>query len=120
MASISGSALSAEQFAALEAEGGTFMPRSMESLFPKIDELAAESVIFDRAYAHSPQTLPFTDTDRSGRYMRYGIREHGMAAAMNGIFLHGGFAPNGATFLIFTDYARPAMRLAAQIGRAHV
>ena len=51
-----------------------------------------------------------------GRYIHYGIREHGMAAAMNGIFLHGGFAPNGATFLVFTDYCRPAMRLAALMG----
>jgi transketolase len=51
-----------------------------------------------------------------GRFIHYGIREHGMAAAMNGIFLHGGFAPNGATFLVFTDYARPAMRLAALMG----
>jgi transketolase len=51
-----------------------------------------------------------------GRFVHYGIREHGMAAAMNGIFLHGGFAPNGATFLVFTDYARPAMRLAALMG----
>jgi transketolase len=48
-----------------------------------------------------------------GRFVHYGIREHGMAAAMNGIFLHGGFAPSGATFLCFTDYARPAMRLSA-------
>jgi transketolase len=39
-----------------------------------------------------------------------------MAAALNGIFLHGGFAPKGATFLVFTDYARPAMRLAALMG----
>src|SRR6201999_4041387 len=51
-----------------------------------------------------------------GRFVHYGIREHGMAACMNGIFLHGGFAPNGATFLVFTDYARPAMRLAALMG----
>ncbi|MFL6838292.1 MAG: transketolase, partial [Bradyrhizobium sp.] len=51
-----------------------------------------------------------------GRFIHYGIREHGMAAALNGIFLHGGFAPNGATFLVFTDYARPAMRLAALMG----
>src|ERR1700750_3333240 len=51
-----------------------------------------------------------------GRFIHYGVREHGMAAAMNGIFLHGGFAPNGATFLVFTDYARPAMRLAALVG----
>jgi transketolase len=52
----------------------------------------------------------------AGRYIHYGIREHGMAAAMNGIALHGGFVPAGATFLVFTDYARPAMRLAALMG----
>lgn len=51
--------------------------------------------------------------DFSGRYIHYGIREHGMAAAMNGIAMHGGFQPAGATFLVFTDYARPAMRIAA-------
>jgi transketolase len=51
-----------------------------------------------------------------GRFIHYGIREHGMAACLNGIFLHGGFAPNGATFLIFSDYARPAMRIAALMG----
>jgi transketolase len=58
----------------------------------------------------------FSAKTPKGRFIHYGIREHGMAAAMNGIFLHGGFAPNGATFLIFTDYARPAMRLAALMG----
>src|ERR1700754_1813055 len=51
-----------------------------------------------------------------GRFIHYGVREHGMAACMNGIFLHGGFAPNGATFLVFTDYARPARRLPALMG----
>ena len=51
-----------------------------------------------------------------GRYIHYGIREHGMAAAMNGIALHGGYVPAGATFLVFTDYARPAMRIAALAG----
>ncbi|MDE2601600.1 MAG: transketolase [Bradyrhizobium sp.] len=51
-----------------------------------------------------------------GRFIHYGIREFGMAAAMNGIFLHGGFAPSGATFLVFSDYARPAMRLSALMG----
>ena len=51
-----------------------------------------------------------------GRYIHYGIREHGMASAMNGIALHGGFIPAGATFLVFTDYARPAIRLAALMG----
>ncbi len=49
----------------------------------------------------------------SGRYIHYGVREHAMAAAMNGIALHGGFQPYGGTFLVFTDYARPAIRLSA-------
>ncbi|MFL5081805.1 MAG: transketolase-like TK C-terminal-containing protein, partial [Microvirga sp.] len=52
----------------------------------------------------------------AGRYIHYGIREHGMAAAMNGLALHGGFRPAGATFLVFTDYARPAIRIAALSG----
>jgi transketolase len=51
--------------------------------------------------------------DFSGRYIHYGVREHGMAAAMNGIALHGGFIPYGGTFMCFTDYARGAMRLSA-------
>lgn len=54
------------------------------------------------------------DTDnRKGRYVYWGIREHGMASAMNGMALHGGIRPYGGTFMAFTDYARPAMRLAA-------
>jgi transketolase len=52
----------------------------------------------------------------AGRYIHYGIREHGMAAAMNGMAIHGGLQPAGATFLVFTDYARPAMRIAALAG----
>ena len=51
-----------------------------------------------------------------GRYIRWGIREHGMAAAMNGIALHGGFVPAAGAFMVFTDYARPSMRLAALMG----
>jgi transketolase len=58
----------------------------------------------------------FSAKNPKGRFVHYGIREHGMCAALNGIFLHGGFAPNGATFLVFTDYARPAIRLAALMG----
>ena len=54
--------------------------------------------------------------DYSGRYVRYGVREHGMAAAMNGIALHGGFVPYGGTFMCFTDYARGAIRLSALMG----
>jgi transketolase len=58
----------------------------------------------------------FTAEDRKGRYMYWGIREHGMAAAMNGMALHGGIRPYGGTFMAFTDYARPAMRLSALMG----
>jgi transketolase len=55
----------------------------------------------------------FTPENRGGRYVRYGIREHGMASAMNGMALHGGVIPYGGTFLVFSDYSRPAIRLAA-------
>ena len=54
--------------------------------------------------------------DFTGRYIHYGIREHGMAAAMNGMALHGGVVPYGGTFLVFSDYCRPAIRLAALMG----
>lgn len=56
---------------------------------------------------------PFTANDYSGRYIYYGIREFGMAAAMNGMALHGGAIPYGGTFLVFTDYCRAAIRLSA-------
>ncbi|MGI9393189.1 MAG: transketolase [Boseongicola sp.] len=58
----------------------------------------------------------FDPANRKGRYVHYGIREHGMAAAMNGMALHGGIRPYGGTFLCFTDYARGAMRLSALMG----
>ncbi len=61
----------------------------------------------------TPDLGTFDIDDRKGRYVYYGIREHGMAAAMNGMALHGGIRPYGGTFMCFTDYARPAMRLAA-------
>ncbi|MEM9344274.1 MAG: transketolase [Pseudomonadota bacterium] len=62
----------------------------------------------------------FAPGNRKGRYVHYGIREHGMAAAMNGMVLHGGVKPYGGTFLTFTDYARGAMRLSALMGVAPV
>ncbi|MEZ5779362.1 MAG: transketolase [Paracoccaceae bacterium] len=58
----------------------------------------------------------FGPENRKGRHVHYGIREHGMAAAMNGMVLHGGVRPYGGTFLCFTDYARGAMRLSALMG----
>jgi len=55
-------------------------------------------------------------TDFGGRFIHYGVREHGMAAAMNGMALHGGIIPFSGTFLVFSDYCRPAIRLAALMG----
>ena len=65
---------------------------------------------------------PFTAADRGGNFVNYGIREHAMAAATNGIALHGGFRPYAGTFLAFSDYSRPAIRLAAlmRLGVVHV
>ncbi len=59
----------------------------------------------------------FSAEDRSGRNLRFGVREHAMGAICNGMALHGGFLPYAATFLIFTDYARAAIRLAALMGQ---
>ncbi len=59
---------------------------------------------------------PLTAENYGGRYVYYGVREHGMAAAMNGMALHGGVIPYGGTFLAFADYCRPAIRLSALMG----
>ncbi|MCP6215456.1 transketolase, partial [Klebsiella pneumoniae] len=64
-------------------------------------------------------TGPLTAENYAGRYVYYGIREFGMAAAMNGMALHGGIIPYGGTFLVFSDYARGAIRLSA-LQRARV
>lgn len=61
----------------------------------------------------TPGLLPIRPGDFQGRYIHFGIREHAMAAAMNGMALHGGFIPYGGTFLCFADYARGAIRLSA-------
>jgi transketolase len=58
-----------------------------------------------------------TSANFAGNYLHYGVREHGMAAAMNGLALHGGIVPYGATFLVFTDYCRPSIRLSALMGQ---
>ena len=65
---------------------------------------------------NTSQTDPITPDDFSGRFIHYGIREHAMAAAMNGIALHGGLIPYSGGFLIFSDYCRPSIRLAALMG----
>ena len=65
---------------------------------------------------NTSQTTPITPDDFSGRFMHWGIREHAMAAAMNGIALHGGLIPYSGGFLIFSDYCRTSVRLAALMG----
>lgn len=66
--------------------------------------------------ALTPSHTPISSENYGGNYIHYGVREHGMAAIMNGIALYGGFVPYGSTFLAFSDYMRPAMRLAALMG----
>ena len=58
----------------------------------------------------------FSKTDRSGRNIHFGVREHAMGTVLNGIALHGGFIPFGGTFLVFADFMRPAIRMAALMG----
>ena len=64
-------------------------------------------------YTNTPNTIPITQHNYGGKYINYGIREHAMAAIMNGIVAHGGFVPYAGTFLSFVDYMKPAVRLAA-------
>jgi transketolase len=63
------------------------------------------------------ETMPISAEDFTGRYVYYGVREHAMAAVMNGMALHGGFIPYGGTFLVFADYMRAAMRLSSLMGQ---
>src|ERR1700682_3787146 len=87
---------------------------ALEVLVPVMPELLLGSA--DLTPSNNTRTKGLkevTPSDFSGRYLHYGIREMGMAAAMNGISSHGGFAPAGGPFLCFTDYARPSMRIAA-------
>ena len=90
---------------------------ALEAIAPVMPELVAGSADLTPSNNTRVKTaVAVTPDDFSGRYLHYGIREHGMAAAMNGIALHGGLRPAGATFLVFTDYARPSMRIAALAG----
>lgn len=77
------------------------------------ETLAGSADLTHSNLTNTPETLPFQAGNRLGRYMMYGIREHEMGAAMNGVALHGGLIPYGGTFMVFTDYARPAIRLSA-------
>lgn len=91
---------------------------ALEAITPVMPELLLGSADLTPSNNTKMKTaVPFTPKTPKGRYVHYGIREHGMAAAMNGIALHGGFRPAGATFMVFTDYCRPAIRLAALMGQ---
>ncbi|MGE3930660.1 MAG: transketolase [Hyphomonadaceae bacterium] len=90
---------------------------AIEALYEALPELVGGSA--DLTPSNNTQAkaaADFTPENRAGRYIRYGIREHGMAAAMNGLALHGGVIPFGGTFMTFADYSRPAIRLAALMG----
>ena len=88
--------------------------KTLEVLNPLYSETVGGSADLTGSNNTKTADLGVFDVDnRGGRYVYWGIREHGMAAAMNGMALHGGMRPYGGTFMCFTDYARPAMRLAA-------
>jgi transketolase len=90
---------------------------ALEVLTAGIPELIGGSADLTHSnYTLTKSTKPVTPADASGSYLHYGVREHGMAAAMNGLALHGGMIPYGGTFLVFTDYARPAIRMASLMG----
>ncbi|MEK9718053.1 MAG: transketolase [Candidatus Puniceispirillum sp.] len=88
--------------------------KAIEAILPACPALFGGSA--DLTGSNNTKVAAHTVFDHShyaGTYIHYGVREHGMAAAMNGIALHGGLIPYGATFLVFTDYCRPSMRLSA-------
>ncbi|WP_333794195.1 transketolase [Hyphomicrobium sp.] len=104
------------QFAADTAKRATrvWSQLTLEHLVPAVPELLGGSA--DLTPSNGTRTKhhkAIAPGDFAGDYVHYGVREHGMAAAMNGIALHGGFIPYGATFLVFTDYCRPSIRLSA-------
>lgn len=89
----------------------------IEALVAKLPNLLGGSADLTHSnLTHANTQKPVKPGSFDGSYIHYGIREHGMAAAMNGIALHGGFIPYGGTFLTFSDYCRPAIRMAALMG----
>ncbi|HZF35378.1 MAG TPA: transketolase, partial [Candidatus Angelobacter sp.] len=90
----------------------------IEALAPVLPELVGGSAdLTGSNNTKAKDMVPVTSQNYGGTYIYYGVREHGMAAAMNGLALHGGIIPYGGTFLIFTDYCRPAIRLSALMGQ---
>jgi len=90
---------------------------ALEALVEALPELVGGSADLTGSNNTKPKgMLVLSAADYGGRFIHYGVREHGMAAAMNGMALHGGIIPYSGTFLVFTDYCRPAIRLAALMG----
>jgi transketolase len=90
----------------------------LNALVPVLPELIGGSADLTPSNGTALKGQPvFAKNKKDGRYVHFGIREHGMAAIMNGISLHGGLRPFGGTFLIFSDYMRPSVRLAAFMGQ---
>ena len=90
---------------------------ALETLVPAVPEMIGGSA--DLTGSNNTRTKSMkamSAADFSGRFIHYGVREHGMAAAMNGMTLHRGIIPFSGTFLVFADYCRPAIRLAALMG----
>ena len=86
----------------------------LNAIAPAVPELIGGSAdLTGSNLTHIKGSANFTPTQRSGRNFHFGIREHGMGAIMNGMAVHGGIIPYGGTFLVFADYMRPAIRLAA-------
>lgn len=90
---------------------------ALEVLTAQIPEMIGGSAdLTGSNNTRTASTSALTPANWSGRYIHYGIREHAMAAAMNGMSLHGGIIPYSGTFLVFADYSRPAIRLGALMG----
>jgi transketolase len=91
---------------------------ALEALVPAVPEMIGGSADLTGSNNTKTKSMkPITAADFSGRFIHYGIREHGMAAAMNGMALHRGIIPFSGTFLVFSDYCRPSIRLAALMGQ---
>src|SRR5207237_57366 len=90
---------------------------ALDALVPAIPEMIGGSADLTGSNNTRPKGMAvLSAADPAGRFIHYGVREHGMAAAMNGIALHGGIIPYSGTFLVFSDYCRPAIRLGALAG----
>ena len=114
-------AIRAVKKAAVETMPKVATRRASEMVLEAVNPVMGETVggsadLTGSNNTKTPDMGTFAPDNRKGRYIYYGIREHGMASAMNGMILHGGVRPYGGTFMCFTDYARPAMRLSALMG----